>query len=109
LAPSSDPCADFLTRDAHHHRVFLNVHLQPGARSTALAGLHGGALKIRVAAPAVDNKANAALVAFLSTLLDVPAGSISIHSGRHARRKRLEVAGAADHIAARLRAAIADG
>jgi uncharacterized protein (TIGR00251 family) len=109
LAPSSDPRSDFLTCDIKHQRVFLNVHLQPGAKSNALAGLHGGALKIRIAAPAADNKANAALVVFLSKLLDVTATSISIRSGVHSRRKRLEIAGAADHIAARLQAAIANG
>jgi uncharacterized protein len=80
------------------------VHLQPGAKSTELAGLHGGALKIRIAAPAVDNKANAALVVFLSKLLDVTAANISIRSGLHSRRKRLEIASAVDHITARLHA-----
>jgi uncharacterized protein (TIGR00251 family) len=109
LALSSDPRSDFLTCDIKHQRVFLNVHLQPGAISNALAGLHGGALKIRIAAPAADNKANAALVVFLSKLLNVPSGSISIRSGVHSRRKRLEIASAADHIAARLQAAIANG
>jgi uncharacterized protein (TIGR00251 family) len=108
LASSSERRAEFLTADAAHQRVLLSVLLQPGAKSNALAGLHGDALKIRITAPAVDNKANAALVAYLSKLLDVAPGSIRIRSGRHSRRKRLEITGSADVIAAQLRAAIAD-
>ena len=103
-----DRPGNFLTHDPEHHRIFLNVHLQPGAKSSAIAGLHGDALKIRITAPAVDNKANAALVAFLSKMLGVPAGHISIRSGLHSRRKRIEIGGAVDRVAAKLQAAIAN-
>jgi uncharacterized protein len=116
LAQSFERPADFLSVDSvysvdsaneDHQRILLNVHLQPGARSTALAGRHGDALKIRIAAPAVDNKANAALITFLSALLGIAAHRIHIRSGRHSRRKRVEIAGASSAVAARLRAAIA--
>ena len=39
-------------------RITLTLHIQPGAKQTAFAGLHGDALKIRLAAPPVDGKAN---------------------------------------------------
>jgi len=49
--------------------VLLLVHLQPGARRTALCGEHGGRLKIAVAAPPLEGRANDALIAFLAELL----------------------------------------
>ena len=104
MARSSDPSAGGLSVDANPHRLLLSVHLQPGSKFTGLAGLHGGAVKIRITAPAVENKANAALIAFLRELLDVSANQIRIVGGRHARRKRIEITGAGDALLARLRA-----
>ena len=46
--------------------VILTLHIQPGAKKTEITGLHGEALKIRLAAPPVDGKANACLIEFLS-------------------------------------------
>ncbi len=106
MAQSFERPADFLSVDSvysvdsaneDHQRILLNVHLQPGARSAALAGLHGDALKIRIAV----------LITFLSALLGIAAHRIHIRSGRHSRRKRVEIAGASSAVAARLRAAIA--
>ena len=51
--------------------VVLRLHIQPGAKKTEIAGLHGEALKIRLAAPPVDGKANACLVEFLARQLGV--------------------------------------
>ena len=106
MASSSDRPENFLTHDPDRNRIVLNVHLQPGAKSNSIAGERGDALKIRIAAPAVDNKANAALVAFVSLWLGVPASSISILSGLRSRRKRIAIVGAADGVMARLRSAI---
>lgn len=75
------------------HGVELSLHVQPGARTTGMAGLHGDALKVRIATPAVDGKANAALVAFLAAQLDLPGRSIEIVSGSRARTKRVRVRG----------------
>ena len=81
--------------DAATRRLTLSVHVQPNSKTSAIAGLHGGALKIRVAAPAVDDKANAALIDFLHRFLDTPASRISIRRGAKSRRKLVGIAGAA--------------
>lgn len=79
--------------DATARRLTLSLYVQPGARKSGVAGLHGEALKIRVAAPATDNLANAGLIGFLSVALDVPKSSISIRRGATSRRKTVEIAG----------------
>jgi len=85
--------------DPEARRLTLSLHVQPGARNSALAGIHGDALKIRVAAPAVDNKANAALVEFLSELLAVPKSAIAIRHGATGRRKVVEITGGEELVA----------
>ena len=71
----------------------LSLHIQPGARNTAVAGLHGDALKIRLAAPPVDGKANQCLIEFLAQRLDVAKSRIELVSGESSRAKRVRVAG----------------
>lgn len=62
-----------------------------GRQKTEIAGLYGDALKIRLAAPPVDGKANAALIGFLAERLGVAKTAISLKSGQTSRRKVLEV------------------
>ncbi|HSN39188.1 MAG TPA: DUF167 domain-containing protein [Burkholderiales bacterium] len=78
--------------DSGAGRITLTVHVQPNARTSEIAGLHGDALRIRVAAPAVDNKANAALIDFLHRFLKLPPSLISIRHGVRGRRKVVEIA-----------------
>lgn len=73
--------------------VTLRLHIQPGAKKTEVAGLHGEALKIRLAAPPVDGKANACLIAFLAGQLGVARATISLVSGETSRAKRVRIAG----------------
>lgn len=63
-----------------------------------IVGLHGDALKIRIAAPAVDNKANAALIEFLSETLGVARSVITVRHGATARRKVVDVIGGPDLV-----------
>ena len=72
----------------------LTLHIQPGAKKTEVAGEHGDALKIRLAAPPVDGKANAALIAFVADRLGLAKSAVSLKSGQTSRRKVLEVTGA---------------
>ena len=83
-------------------RITLALHVQPGARQTECAGQHGDALKIRLAAPPVDGKANAALIAFIAERLGCARADIAIKSGQSARRKLLTVSGSAPEAVARL-------
>ena len=69
----------------------LTVHVQPAARRTEVVGRHGAALKIRLAAPAVDGKANAALCAFLAAAFGVPLRDVTIIRGETARAKVVRV------------------
>lgn len=80
----------------------LTLHIQPGAKSTEVAGLHGDALKIRLAAPPVDGKANAALIAFVARRLGLGRAAVSLKSGETSRRKVVEVIGAPADTAQRL-------
>jgi uncharacterized protein len=69
--------------------------VQPGAKRTEVAGLHGGRLKIRLAARAVDGAANTALVDFLAETLGAARRGVIIEAGATSRQKRVSVSGAA--------------
>jgi hypothetical protein len=75
--------------------VRLSLYIQPGAKKTEIAGEHGEALKIRLAAPPVDGRANEALLAFLAGRLGVARAKLSLEAGASSRRKRVHVDGLA--------------
>lgn len=83
--------------------VRFEVRVQPRASRTELAGLHGGALRVRVAAPPVDAAANRALVEFLAECLGVAKRSVRIVAGETSRTKVLEVDGVTPEQLASLR------
>lgn len=83
--------------------VVLTLHIQPGAKKSGIVGLHGDALKIRLAAPPVDGKANAALLEFLAQKVGVGRTALELLSGQTSRSKRVRIAGVgADTLRARL-------
>jgi uncharacterized protein (TIGR00251 family) len=71
--------------------LVLSLHVQPGAARTEVAGLHGGALKIRLAAPPVDGKANAELVRFLAEAFGVPRRAVALVRGETSRQKTVRI------------------
>ncbi|WP_265588335.1 DUF167 domain-containing protein [Chitinilyticum piscinae] len=71
----------------------MQLHIQPGAKQTAVAGLHGEALKIRLAAPPVDGKANQSLLAWLAEHFAVPLRQVELLSGAGSRQKRVAIHG----------------
>lgn len=73
--------------------VVLSLHIQPGAKKTEIAGLHGEALKIRLAAPPVDGKANECLIGFLAETLGIARSSVELVGGASSRAKRVRVEG----------------
>ena len=90
-------------------RVVLSVHVQPRAGRTAVVGRHGDALKLRVAAPPLDDRANEATIALVAELFDVPTSAVELVAGARSRVKRLRVSGI-DHETAveRVEVALAD-
>ena len=84
--------------------VILTVHVQPKASTTECVGIHGDAIKIRVAAPPIDGAANDELIRFLARQLSIPSTSVLIHSGAGGRHKRVLVKGTtAQLVMARLK------
>lgn len=71
--------------------VILELHVQPGASRTGFAGMHGDRMKVRLAARAVDGKANEALIEFLAAHYNVPKRSVRIVGGLKSRQKRVEI------------------
>ena len=80
----------------------LVVHVQPRAKRTEVAGRHGDAVKIRLAAPPVDGAANEELVRFVAESLGIPARAVRIASGQASRRKTLDIDAAVPDAAERL-------
>lgn len=78
------------------------VHVQPRARRTEVAGLHGDAVKLRLAAPPVDGAANDELVRFVAERLGVARSAVRVAAGATSRRKALEVDGMDGERARRL-------
>ena len=79
--------------------VEIAIYVQPGAKATEVAGEHDGALKLRIHAPPVDGKANAAVIAFLALRLGITKSQITLISGDKSRRKRLRVSGVSPDLA----------
>jgi uncharacterized protein (TIGR00251 family) len=69
----------------------IAVHAQPGARRTQAHGIHGEAIKIRLAARAVDGAANDALLDFLAEALQVPRRRCVLIRGMASRNKRIRI------------------
>ena len=89
--------------DADHGLLTLILHVLPNARRTEITGLHGGHLKVRVAAPAVEGKANEMLVGFLAHKFALPGGQVIIRRGSHGRTKTVEIYGQAASLLARVK------
>ncbi len=89
--------------ESHSAGTILPVRAQPGAKRAGLTGAHAGMLKVAVTQAAEKGKANQALIAALSKVLEVPKSSLELLSGQTSRSKRFLVRGVAiDVLAARL-------
>lgn len=71
----------------------LTLHVQPGAKRTEVAGLHGMALKIRLAAPPVEGRANDALLKFIAESFCVPLRQVELKQGGQSRHKVVAITG----------------
>ncbi|MCX7193263.1 MAG: DUF167 domain-containing protein [Proteobacteria bacterium] len=73
--------------------ITLTLHVQPGAKRSEIAGLHGEALKIRLAAPPIDGRANEALLKYVGGLFDVPLRQVELKQGGQSRHKVVAITG----------------
>lgn len=85
----------------------LTVSVVPNVARTAVVGLHDGALRLRLAAPPVDGKANDALTAWLAGELGLPKRAISLLRGNTSRHKQLTVDAPPEQVLRWLHAALA--
>ena len=83
--------AEWFRRDGSD--LLLVLHIQPGAKRSEVAGLHGEALKIRLAAPPIEGRANDALRRFIADRFGVPLRNVELEKGAQSRHKTLRVSG----------------
>jgi len=86
-APAADPF------DVVDGGVVLRVRVQPGASRVGLAGRHGDAVRLRVTAPPVDGRANAAVEAALATVFHLRPAQVRLVTGASGRSKRVRLDG----------------
>lgn len=80
--------------------VLLDLSVMPNAKRTEVDGLHDGALRVRLAAPPIDGRANEALVAWLAKSLGVTKRDVQVLRGESSRRKQVAIAVAYDRATA---------
>ena len=100
---NTDTSADWLDIAADHCVVRLRI--QPGAKRTAVVGVLGDRLKVAIAAPPVDGKANAALLQWLAKTLKLKRAQVTLVSGTVSKDKRVRLE---TTRAAQIRAALGD-
>ena len=80
-----------ITENVTAGTVIFAVRVQPRASKDEIAGEIAGALKIRLQAPALEGRANEALIEFLAELLKTPKAAVRILNGERSRIKRVEI------------------
>ena len=79
--------------------VEIVIHAQPRASRSEVVGLHGDALKVRLAAPPLDGAANAELIRVMAKVLGVPKSSVEVTRGHSGKSKVVRIAGLAVEVA----------
>ncbi len=79
--------------ETHKEGTVLRLHCQPGAKVTRVVGEHDGRLKIALHAPALENRANDALVQWLAQTVGVTRRDVELLSGQTGRKKRVLIRG----------------
>jgi uncharacterized protein (TIGR00251 family) len=86
-----DKSAELIEVNEKNGTVTFKIRAQPRASKTEMIGEYAGALKLRIAAPPVDGKANEEVIKFFSKLFDVPNRNVEIVSGDSARDKIIRI------------------
>lgn len=84
--------------DATDDAVTLRVHAQPGGGRSAVTGRHGGSLKVKVAAPPVEGRANAAVAELLARTFGLKVAQVQLVSGDTSRSKRFRLDGVTPEV-----------
>lgn len=69
----------------------LRIYVQPGSKRNEVVGLYQNELKIKLQSPAIEGRANVALVKYLAQLFDVPRSSVVLKSGETSRHKVVSI------------------
>ena len=85
-SPDALPCLS-----ARGDGVLLQVSVMPNAKRTEVDGLHDGALRVRLATPPIEGRANEALIAWLAKSLGVPRRALALAHGAAGRRKTIAI------------------
>ncbi len=88
--------------------LLIQLHVQPGAASTGIAGFHNGRLKVRLSAKAVDGAANEALRDFLADYFRVSKSCVTLVHGQKSRHKAVLISGNAEVHTKRLNDALSE-
>jgi uncharacterized protein (TIGR00251 family) len=104
----ADDLFDVETTEEGPSAIVLRIRVQPGAGRSAVTGRHGDALALRVAAPPIDNRANAQCLELVADIFGVRKSQVELVAGDKSRLKRVRVVGvdpgrARDAIANELR------
>jgi uncharacterized protein (TIGR00251 family) len=95
--PRSGTGGKHLVIDSRDGAVIFHVRVQPRASRDEIAGVMDGALKVRLQAPALEDRANTALCEYLAELLKTPKSAVRILDGERSRNKRIEIRGIQEH------------
>jgi uncharacterized protein len=95
--PRSGTGGKHLVIDSRDGAVIFHVRVQPRASRDEIAGVMDGALKVRLQAPALEDRANTALCEYLAELLKTPKSAVRILDGERSRNKRIEIRGIREH------------
>jgi uncharacterized protein (TIGR00251 family) len=74
-------------------KAVLRLRVVPNAKRSEVVGLHGEAIKIKIQAPAMDGKANAALLEFVAEKLGIPIRQLALVAGEKSRDKMVAIQG----------------
>lgn len=102
MTPADDPALPCLRSSRHGCELWVQV--VPNASRTVCAGLHDGALRVRLAAPPIEGRANAALLQWVAQSLGLPRRSVTLTGGEVSRRKKLLIDADAQAVATWARA-----
>jgi uncharacterized protein len=81
--------------------AIVQFHVNPNAKVDQIAGEHGRVIRIKLRAPALEGKANAALLSFLATKLEIQKSAVLLERGQRSRDKLIRIEGMSEEVVRR--------